>query len=194
MAIGCFIAGAVIGCILAFCLYKRRSLSYSKYNYNPPASTEPKPYHQSPPPASVQDQFQLRRFLLDSTPDKEIASELRSLGGLIQQHVENNYHLHPVHVDPRTLAVFLAQLGISGRGSLTPEDVSALALEPSTRQVALQHVISQVVFTSVDLSSRSQLSMLPAPIAAFLQSIAPRENGLNNAEGEHLTPLYTYRT
>ncbi|KAB5536130.1 hypothetical protein GE09DRAFT_1291073 [Coniochaeta sp. 2T2.1] len=180
VAVGCLIAGALLGLILAFFFYRRRARSYSRYN--PPVSAESKPFHQSPPPAAVQDRFQLRQFLLDSSPDKEIASELHSLGGLIQQHVENNYHLRPAHVDPRALAVFLTQLGIRDRGSLTPETIAALALEPGTRQVALQHVISQVIFTSVDVSSRSHLSMLPAPIAAFLQSIPPKENGGNNAE------------
>ncbi|KAK0708037.1 hypothetical protein B0H67DRAFT_589166 [Lasiosphaeris hirsuta] len=80
----------------------------------------------------------------------------------------------------------LVRLGLSNGVSLTPEAVVNLALEPRTRLAALQHVISYVVFSSIDISSRSQLSMLPAPIAAFLQSIPPSEKGDTNARGEYL--------
>lgn len=146
------------------------------------AETKPPP----PPPthAPVQDRFHLKHFLLDSVPDKELAAELHALGSLIQQHVENNYRLGPVQADTRTLVVSLVQLGVGNAGRLTPEAIAALALEPSTRQVALQHVISQVVFASIDFGSRSQLSMLPAPVASFLQSVPPEDNGESNTEGE----------
>lgn len=114
-----------------------------------------------------------------------MATELRALDTLIQQHVENHYHPGPVQGDPRDLAVSLMNLGIGNGGSLAPEAVAQLAWEPNTRHVALQHVISQVLFTSVDASSRSPLSMLPAPLAAFLRSMPQRESGEKNTEGEN---------
>ncbi|KAM7200751.1 hypothetical protein V8F33_003682, partial [Rhypophila sp. PSN 637] len=178
-AIGCLIAGAILGFLIAFFIYKKRSQRQSHYA-SPPTVVESKAFDAPHPVAVVEDK--LSRFLLDASSDKEIAAELRSLGTLIQQHVENNYHLTPVQADPRALAVSLTQLGVTNSGNVSPEMVAKLSLDPRTRQVALQHVISQVLFTSIDVNSRSRLSMLPAPIAAFLQSIPPLESGENNNE------------
>ncbi|KAK3324043.1 hypothetical protein B0T19DRAFT_402300 [Cercophora scortea] len=183
VAIGCLVAGLLLGLAAAFLFFKKRS---QKQNHDGFATAEPKFASAPPPPLPDQNGIQLDRFLLDASPDKEIASELHSLSILIQQHVENNYVQHHIQANPHTLVQSLAQLGFSQSGTLTPEAIAALALEPRTRQVALQHVISQVVFTSVDVSARSRLSMLPAPIAAFLQSIPPAESGKSNAEASSL--------
>ncbi|KAK3687749.1 hypothetical protein B0T22DRAFT_376684, partial [Podospora appendiculata] len=181
VAIGCLVAGLLLGLAAAFLFVKKRS---QKRNHDGFATAEPKLASAPPPPLPDQSGIQLDRFLLDASPDKDIASELHSLSILIQQHVENNYVQHHIQANPHTLIQSLGQLGFSQSGTLTPEAIAALALEPRTRQVALQHVISQVVFTSVDVSARSRLSMLPAPIAAFLQSIPPPESGKTNAEGD----------
>jgi hypothetical protein len=178
-AVGCLIAGLLLGFAAAFFLLRRRKQAEQN---GAGTSDDGKAYYTAPSPAA-ETKVQLDKFLLDSSPDKEIASELRSLGTLIQQHVENNYHLQPVQEDPRVLAASLAQLGVVNGGSLAPDALAQLALEPNTRQVALQHVISQVLFTSVDVSSRSALSMLPAPLAAFLRSIPPKEAG-DKTEGK----------
>ncbi|KAK4443028.1 hypothetical protein QBC34DRAFT_337613 [Podospora aff. communis PSN243] len=171
-AVGCLIAGLLLGFAIAFFFLRRRKQAEQN---GAGASDDSKAYY--PASSPVETKLQLEKFLLDSSPDKEIASELRSLGTLIQQHVENNYHLQPVQEDPRVLAASLVQLGVVNGGSLAPDALAQLALEPNTRHVALQHVISQVLFTSVDVSSRSALSMLPAPLAAFLRSIPPKEAG-----------------
>ncbi|KAK3349839.1 hypothetical protein B0T25DRAFT_250163 [Lasiosphaeria hispida] len=182
VAVGCLIAGALLGLAAAFFFIRRRNSQASEaIHHSAPTIVESKAFN-GQPPLPAEKQFQLSQYLLDSNADKEIADELRSLGTLIQQHVENSYHLHPVQVDPRALGMSLVQLGLGNGISLTPEAIVNLALEPRTRFAALQHVISQVVFSSIDVSSRSQLSMLPAPIAAFLQSIPPNEKGESNAQ------------
>lgn len=189
VAIGCLLAGALIGFVIALFLYRRRQQKQQPGGGNgtyivSSSTAEPKGHH--PPPGQVSapkdSAINLDKFLLDTTPDQEIAGELHSLGSLIQQHVENNYHLYPINADPRQLALALKQLGLV-EGSLSAEAVATLAVEPQTRHVALQHVISQVLFSSVDVGSRSRLSMLPAPVAAFLQSVAPAEPGRSNEEG-----------
>jgi hypothetical protein len=182
VAIGCLIAGALIALAIAFMFYKKRQQKYNLHVM--PITAEPKGYHAPLPPPPNQEALQLAQFLLDASSDKDIAAELHSLGQLIQQHVENNYHLHPVQADPQALALALVQLGLGNGGSLNPDTIVALALEPHTRHIALQHVISQVIFSGVDVSSRSRLSMLPAPVAAFLQSIPANERGKSNAEGD----------
>lgn len=129
--------------------------------------------------------IQLAHFLLDATPDGEMAAEVHSLGQLIQQHVESAYHTQRVQVERHELAQAAANLGLGqGSGSsLGADDVASLALDPRTRHLALQHVLSFVLFTSIDFGARSRLSMLPSPIAAFLQSVPPPERGQANGEG-----------
>ncbi|KAK3994856.1 hypothetical protein QBC44DRAFT_321384 [Cladorrhinum sp. PSN332] len=205
VAIGCLLAGALIGFFIALFLYRRRQQKQhggdnGTYIVSSSAA-EPKGHHSVPPPAPAKDSgIQLDKFLLDATPDNEVARELHALGSLIQQHVENNYHLYPIKADPRQLALALKQLGvddgqhsgIGGGSSLSAETIAAFAIEPQTRHVALQHVISHVLFSSIDAGSRSRLSMLPAPVAAFLQSVAPAEGGKSNEEASTLA-LHQWR-
>ncbi|KAK4163209.1 hypothetical protein QBC43DRAFT_189717, partial [Cladorrhinum sp. PSN259] len=205
VAIGCLIVGALIGFFIALLLYRKRQQKHhgSENGTYIVSSTVPesKGHHSIAPPAPANDSgIQLDKFLLDATPDNEIARELHALGSLIQQHVENNYHLYPIKADIRQLALALKQLGvddgqhsgIGGGSGLSAENVAALAIEPQTRHVALQHVISHVLFSSIDASSRSRLSMLPAPVAAFLQSVAPTEGGRSNEEASSIA-LHQWR-
>jgi hypothetical protein len=185
--IGGLIAGLALGVLIAWLLFRRRQRDADRSQQNgyaAPVVVESKAYQQPPPPTQA-DSLQLNQFLLDATPDEDIVSELRSLGQLIHQHVENNYHLQTSQASLTALAQALVNLGLSSGGSLSPEAIATLALNTQTRHIALQHVISQVVFTSIDFSSRSRLSMLPAPIAAFLQSVPPVEHGSGSAEGAH---------
>jgi hypothetical protein len=168
------VAGLLFGFALAFFLFRDKRPAHRDRSRRPPRA---------------EAGFQVDKFLLDSNADAQIAAELRSLDILIEQHVENNYHLGPVQADPRALAVSLTRLGIGNGGGLASEAVAQLALEPTTRYVALRHVISRVLFTSVDVSARSELSMLPAPLAAFLRSIPQWEAGERNAKGVCLTFL-----
>ncbi|KAH8880210.1 hypothetical protein GQ53DRAFT_605744, partial [Thozetella sp. PMI_491] len=177
-AIGCIIAGLLIGVIVSALIYRRRTKNtdrespYEAIVVQPESKTLP---HTPPPPAPQYDQLQLSQYLLDTTPDKEIAGEMSSLGQLIQQHVENHYHLQPIQVSPAPLEQALVNLGFSQQNSMDAGFVVALALDPRTRSLALRHVVSFICFSSIDFDSRSRLSMLPAPVAAFLQSVPPVE-------------------
>jgi hypothetical protein len=177
IAIACIVVGALIGLGIAFMLKRRQ----------PRHEITPITIENKPLPPKTQnistESIVLSRFLLEATPDKEVAGELQSLGQLVQQHVENSYHLQPVQVTLPVLVQALHSLGLTGDANTRPEDIAALALEPRSRHVALQHVISQVMFNSVDFTSKSRLSLLPAPVAAFLQSISQTEHSAGNAEG-----------
>ncbi len=74
-------------------------------------------------------------------------------------------------------------LDTTRQSDLTSAEIINLVLDPYTRHVAIQHVISLVVFKSVDFSARSRLSMLPTPIASFLKAMPRDEPGECNAEG-----------
>lgn len=198
-AIGALVIGLMLGLLLG-CVWKRHRHDRKKHQniqYHPPDQGNDeaaikqyevphddgklKQHQNSQLPLT--HSIQLDRFLLDTSPDKEISAELQSLAQLIQQHVENNYHLQPVQVNPAALVQAIVNLGIAHGPSLAPDAIAALAVDTRSRQTALRHIISKVVFTSIDFNSRSRLSMLPAPIAAFLQSIPSIEPGSGNKEG-----------
>ncbi|PHH79471.1 hypothetical protein CDD80_4698 [Ophiocordyceps camponoti-rufipedis] len=127
------------------------------------------------PKTVVAADMQLHQFLLEPTPDKEIAREVQSLGSLIQQHVDSHYHMGAVVAETDILKESLVRLEIPDAAA-----VAELCLEPETRQVGLQHVILRVVFASIDVHShiRTELSMLPESVAAFLEEAPLRREDL----------------
>ncbi|KAK6210249.1 hypothetical protein QIS74_11833 [Colletotrichum tabaci] len=174
-AIGCLVAGLAIGALVAFFLLRWRLRKNGGRFWRRSEATEPKAFGSLHSGDHGNNDVQLSQFLLDAVPDKEIASELQSLGELIHQHVENHYHLRPVQASPQSLAPSLSSLGLGDLSELDTEQIAALSIDPKTRQIALQHVISLVVVASIDFNSRSRFSMLPAPVAGFLQSVPPVE-------------------
>ncbi|RSM05258.1 hypothetical protein CDV31_009656 [Fusarium ambrosium] len=122
---------------------------------------------EKPSPAVSDDSTPLNHLLLDATPDREIEAELQALGQLIDQHVEKYYHLDPV-TDVSTLSDHLASLGDFPHGA---EAIVGVCAKPMSRQTGLRHVISQVIFRSLDIYSHGAFSMLPSPLSTFLDSI-----------------------
>ncbi|KAJ4262722.1 hypothetical protein NW757_000976 [Fusarium falciforme] len=119
----------------------------------------------------------LNQFLLDTIPDKQIEGELHALSELLYQHVESHYHRSPVHLDAQTLAQSLVHIGYSPAASgLDEMTVVALCLEPSSRPVGLRHVLSHVIFSSLDFSSGSNMAMLPPVVREFLSTIPSAES------------------
>ncbi|KAF0330565.1 hypothetical protein GQ607_001969 [Colletotrichum asianum] len=180
-SVGCLLAGLIIGGLIAFLLLGRKKRKSGRYS---PQSSDTGHIIVGPEskalassaPANHSDNIQINQFLLDATPDKELAGELQSLGELIQQHVENNYHSNPVQIDPHALAPSLSNLGLGELSKLSTEEIASLCTDPKTRQAGLQHVVSLAVFGSIDFKAKSRYSMLPGPIASFLQSIPPVES------------------
>ncbi|KAF4845794.1 hypothetical protein CGCSCA4_v006587 [Colletotrichum siamense] len=180
-SVGCLVAGLIVGGLIAFLLLGRKKRKSGRYS---PQSSDtghiivgPKSKAlASSAPANHSDNIQINQFLLDATPDKELAGELQSLGELIQQHVENNYHSNPVQIDTHALAPSLSNLGLGELSKLSTEEIASLCIDPKTRQAGLQHVVSLAVFGSIDFKAKSRYSMLPGPIASFLQSIPPVES------------------
>ncbi|KAJ4385146.1 hypothetical protein N0V85_008198 [Neurospora sp. IMI 360204] len=186
IAVGCLIVGLLLGLAAAFCFFSRRKQRHGGHgNVTEVAMTPSKDVSYAQVGSGLKNQDdsgmpELKHFLLDSLSDQELAAELRDRHHLLQQHVENHYHFHPLdatRVNRQSLLAALSQLGLGQAGSEGPsaETIVSLALDPNTRQIALQHVLSKVIFTSIDPSARSPLSMLPTSVAAFLQSIPPDE-------------------
>ncbi|CAH0044688.1 unnamed protein product [Clonostachys solani] len=179
-SVGALVAGLIVGFLVALVFLRRRNKQSS-----PPEtkgrsisaaarSSDRKSY--SPVPettngTAASTDVQLDQFLLDGAPDDEIVNELQALSDLIYQHVENNYDLRPIQANVDDLSRQLQALGFVKSAHHDSDAIAALALDPKTRQTGLRHVISTVVFKSIDVHSRSPLSMLPVPVAALLQTM-----------------------
>ncbi|WZH46400.1 uncharacterized protein QYS62_007476 [Fusarium acuminatum] len=183
-AIGCLIAGVALGLIVAFILFRRRRRSSSAspgFIQATRQDPEPKGGPQVTIASSGHD-AELSQFLLEATPDKEIQGELRSLSELIYNHVGNYYHGPQVQANPVEVAQSLVNIGYSPELSGLPaETVSAVCLAPKTCHVGLRHVISHIIFRSLDFGSTSGLSMLPLPVAAMAQANPSAERANNPA-------------
>lgn len=189
-AIGCLIAGLALGLTAAFILFRRRRRS-SSASPGFVQATRPDPEPKGGPQVTVASSghdAELFQFLLEATPEKEIQAELRSLSELIYNHVENYYHGAQVQANSVEVAQSLVNIGYSPELSGLPaETVAAVCLAPKTCHVGLRHVISHIVFRSLDFGSASGLSMLPLPIAAMAQ--ANPSAGSANSPGKTTTGL-----
>ncbi|QYS92776.1 hypothetical protein H0G86_000173 [Trichoderma simmonsii] len=183
IAVGCAAAGLIIGLLAALLLFRRRKGKGVTDISHAPILVESKE-----PPSTENINgigsvggIQLGQFFLDGAPDQEIVSELQALSELIRQHVEDYYTLQPVDVSVGALSQSLQNLGLGSGGSgLTAEAIATLCTNSYSRQIGLRHVISSVIFASIDFHTGNNLSMLPGPAAGFLQSIPGPEYGGNN--------------
>lgn len=186
IAVGCAAAGLIIGLLAALLLFRRRKGKGVTDISHAPILVESKE-----PPSTENINgigsvggIQLGQFFLDGAPDQEIVSELQALSELIRQHVEDYYTLQPVDVSVGALSQSLQNLGLGSGGSgLTAEAIATLCTNSYSRQIGLRHVISSVIFASIDFHTGNNLSMLPGPAAGLLQSIPGPEYGGNNNLG-----------
>lgn len=189
IAVGCVVAGLIIGLLVAFFLLKRHSKSHPEPELvetrTEGKSLDSRALTASPvePPLAVSD---LDQFLLAPKPDKELAGELQSLGHLIQQHVEDYYHLSPVEESISSLSQALTELGLAvdGKAFPGPAQLADMSANSRMRHVALQHVISRVIFESLAVKSTSRISMLPPAVSSLVREMPPCEKHLGSPEGQ----------
>ncbi|KAL6406863.1 hypothetical protein AUP68_09673 [Ilyonectria robusta] len=187
-AVGCAFAGLIFGLAVAWLLLRRRWRKNDTGRPDGVAAIATTPESKDYASVSVTpsgSEAQLDQFLLIATPDKEIGTELQSLGDLIHQHVENHYEFGRSPVSASVLSQSLVNLGFTQGSGLSADALAALCIRPESRQAGLRHLLSHIIFRSIDVNSRSSLSMLPAPLAAFLQSIPPAEQQHTNLPGKH---------
>lgn len=142
--------------------------------------------HASGPSVSELDQF-----LALPTSNKDLVSELRSLGHLIEQHVEDNYHLSPVSQTLGSLSEALADLGLtntSEKGVPGAFQLASMAVNPEKRHIALQHVIARFIFGSISVdsirNSFGKFSLLPSSLTSVINHMAPCEKHLGSQKGQ----------
>ena len=192
IAIGCAALGILIGAVVACVLFRRKRDRKPQAEYTGPVQYLPEDKFASGDkglakiPANYD--LQLDQFILDSRPDTELASELRALGQLVQQHVENHYHLQPVQGSPNALASMLVNLGLNDQPPFTITDLASLALDHRTRWIALQYIICRVAFESTVLGSSAPISLLPPFSKDFIDSLLPVESHRGSVEGKPELP------
>ncbi|KAL7625953.1 hypothetical protein AAE478_002722 [Parahypoxylon ruwenzoriense] len=179
IAVSCFIAGLILGAVAAFFLFRRRErrVSMGRYHVTEYDSQE-KPLQTIP----LGGGLRLDQFLLDSTSDAEIGKELCSLGHLLQQHVEENYHLQPVSRSANELTQSLIQLELYESDTMPAIELASLALDSRSRHSAIQHVIAKVTFASITFNKKSPVSLLPPPVSSFTSMIPATESYRGNPD------------
>jgi hypothetical protein len=121
---------------------------------------------------SSDNKIKVENFILQATPDREVVGMLQRLEVIMEQHIENYYHVKPIDIGVSVLAEQLTNLGISQDSSgFGAEAVAKWCLHPTSRRLGLQHVVSHVLFNSIDCNSRNGISLLPGPAINFLRSI-----------------------
>ena len=138
---------------------------------SPDASRKPSPNEDETITGFV---VQPNRCLLTGASDSDIKKELRSLGLVIQWHVENNYHRENSPVTPEALHSSLRQLQLSED---TCRIVVKLSIDPNTRCLAIRHLLALVIFSNLDVHSVGSLSLLPPTLKELSRSrdMAPKD-------------------
>ncbi|KAK3955656.1 hypothetical protein QBC32DRAFT_22139 [Pseudoneurospora amorphoporcata] len=133
--------------------------------------------------------------------DEEIKSELSALGYLLQEHVQNNYHLD--HLDGSRNEVFRISQALSdpafGLDDRSHALILKLSQDPQTRFAAIRHFLALSIFSALDLhhirSHPGSVSLLPRQVTSFLGSIPSAEikMGKNNMTPQTATALSLWR-
>lgn len=186
IAIGCLFAGIFVGICFAWLLQRftkrrprhRRAIRIVRAPKNPdtdsPGSME-----------SSDNKIKVENFILQATPDREVVGMLQRLEVIMEQHIENYYHVKPIDIGVSVLAEQLTNLGISQDSSgFEAEAVAKWCLHPASRRLGLQHVVSHVLFNSIDCNSRNGISLLPGPAINFLRSIRSIDKSREDFNGK----------
>ncbi|KAK3395336.1 hypothetical protein B0T20DRAFT_31795 [Sordaria brevicollis] len=135
----------------------------------------------------------------EGASDEEIKSELSALGYLLQEHVQNNYHLEPLdgnRSEPFRISQALADpaFGLDDRNQAL---IFNLSKDPQTRFAALRHFLALTIFSALDLhhvrSHPGSVSLLPRQVTSFLESIPSAGMGKNGMTPQTATALNLWR-
>ncbi|KAK5654475.1 hypothetical protein OQA88_7103 [Cercophora sp. LCS_1] len=192
IGIGVAIAGIAIGAAAAWFLFRRRRQQHSGGSPALPIIAGDKRAANSPPAppkGGTGGLAGLHHYLLDGPGDSEIARELTSLGHLLKDHVQASYHKAPLGRD------YLSQVSNSlsdlGLDRVTQSQIANLALNERTRHVAIRGLLARAIFSALDVSSGSSLSLLPPSVAAFARAMPLDRN--RRLTSQDLTALGTWR-
>ncbi|EAA35133.1 hypothetical protein GE21DRAFT_1884 [Neurospora crassa] len=137
----------------------------------------------------------------EGASDEEIKSELSALGYLLQEHVQNNYHLDPL--DGSRNEVFKLNQALAdpafGLDNRTHALILKLSQDPQTRFPAIRHFLALTIFPALDLhhvrTHPGSVSLLPRQVTSFLESIPSSAAGMgkNSMTPQTATALNLWR-
>ncbi|KAK3497380.1 uncharacterized protein B0T23DRAFT_393634 [Neurospora hispaniola] len=112
--------------------------------------------------------------IYEGASDEEIKSELSALGYLLQEHVQNNYHLDPL--DGSRNEVFKLNQALAdpafGLDNRTHALILKLSQDPQTRFPAIRHFLALTIFPALDLhhvrTHPGSVSLLPRQVTSGL--------------------------
>ncbi|KAJ4385869.1 hypothetical protein N0V85_008034, partial [Neurospora sp. IMI 360204] len=137
--------------------------------------------------------------ILEGASDEEIKSELSALGYLLQEHVQNNYHLD--QLDGSRNEDFRVNQALSDPAFDLDDGTHALILklskDPQTRFAAIRHFLALTIFSTLDLhhvrSHPGSVSLLPRQVISFLESIPSAGMTKNSMTPQTATALNLWR-
>jgi hypothetical protein len=113
---------------------------------------------------------------------------MQDLSELIDQHVENYYHLKPLEGNQATLERRLIDCGY-GTGPAV-QDMVSLLWNPRTRFVGIRQLIATIIVKNIDPKARADVSLLPPQVAGFCQSVPAVEKQPGSEDGEFNKPRH----
>ncbi|KAH8890865.1 hypothetical protein GQ53DRAFT_841837 [Thozetella sp. PMI_491] len=132
----------------------------------------------------------LKGCLPNGADDGTLVSLVATVADLVAVHTQVYYHIEPVGTDFEALTTSLVNLGIDESSAA---DLEGLALLPSTRRLAVRHVICWAIFSNLDLHSIGQYSLLPTPVLSFLRSASRDWDSLGTSVESRLALSYWRR-
>jgi hypothetical protein len=168
IGIGGLLIGALLALLFAFIFMKRsRKHRSSGHRHSSSFDTE-KNLTVAPIASSTLDET-----LLDRADDSQLRKSMQDLSELLDQHVENNYHLEAFEGSQGPLEKMLVEAGYSTEPG--ESEIAALLVNPRTRFAAIREVIARILVGNLEVRSRPELSLLPPQIVGFVKSIPPVE-------------------
>jgi hypothetical protein len=130
----------------------------------------------------------LERCLAKGCDDSTIVSLVATVADLVAVHTQVYYQVEPVGTDFEAITTSLVDLGMD---ESLAADLERLALLPSTRRLAIRHVICWAIFYNLDLHSIGHYSLLPPPVLSFLRSASRDWDSLGTTPGrQQRSPSY----
>lgn len=174
IAIGCFIAGALIaGLLLWFCVGRVRKKRTSPDHEASAMALMNRDKGSTAKALSVESSSPMSLAMESGLPqpleDKAISDEISKISNLIKNHVQSYYHsnrVSPGLLDVDDIQAFGDDLPIS-TGTL-----STLLSNSETREIALRFCLSWVIISRMQLKSGPAKTLLPPEVADCFQSMA----------------------
>ena len=182
IGVGGLVIGALLGLLVAYIFMKRSRKHSSKRR---PSSIDTEKHLPVAPIAFSA----LDETLLDRADDSQLRKSMQDLNEVIDQHVENNYHLQAFVGSRKPLEKGLAEAGYSER---SVSEVASLLINQRTRFAAIREVIARILIGNLEARCRPELSLLPPQIVGFVKSIPPVERlgGVDEGMFEILFPFH----